>query len=292
MAALEEFLISSDLGVKTAAALTEDVKEQILAGRDINQAELIRMLKNKVLDILGPETPMHPHLAETARKGPFVVLVAGVNGVGKTTTVVKLAYIWKQAGYRVLIAAADTFRAAAVEQLCHWVEKRDIPLVSGVEGSKPATVVYEAMQRAVREKYDIVIIDTAGRLHNKANLMQELEGVRNSIKKHQPQAPHETWLVIDGVTGQNAVSQARDLNAALPLTGLVVTKLDGTQKGGVVVAIKSELGVPVRYIGVGEGIEDLRSFKAQDFVEALFCEYGQERGQERDSLAPPVQWEM
>ena len=292
---MEEFLIASDLGVKTAAGLIEDVKEEILAGREVDHAQLIRMLKGKVAAILGAEASLHPYLTDRARKGPFVVLIAGVNGVGKTTTVVKLAYLWKKAGYRVMIAAADTFRAAAVEQLQLWVQERDISLVSGDEGAKPATVVFEAMQRALQENIDIVIIDTAGRLHNKANLMAELEGVRRSIKKHQAEAPHETWLVIDGVTGQNAIAQAREFNAALALSGVVVTKLDGTQKGGVVVAIKSELGVPIRYIGVGEGIEDLRPFRAAEFVEALFGELppageGAESG--LMSQSPPVHWEM
>ncbi|NLF25719.1 MAG: AAA family ATPase, partial [Deltaproteobacteria bacterium] len=185
-------MIASDLGVKTAASLIEDIKEEILAGREVDYAQLIRMLKDKVTAILGPEVSLHPYLTDRARKGPFVVLIAGVNGVGKTTTVVKLAYLWQKAGYKVMIAAADTFRAAAVEQLQRWVEEREIPLVSGDEGAKPATVVFEAMQRALREEIDILIIDTAGRLHNRANLMAELEGVRRSIKKHQADAPHET----------------------------------------------------------------------------------------------------
>ncbi len=214
--------------------------------------------------------------------GPTVVLMVGVNGVGKTTTAAKLAARWKGEGASVLLVAADTFRAAAVEQLKLWGARIGVPVVTGAAEAKPATVVFEAMARAQKENIDVVIVDTAGRLHTKANLMQELEGVYNSISKHQSSGPHETLLVLDGSTGQNALTQAKEFNAAVKLTGLVVTKLDGTPKGGIVVAIAEELGVPVRFIGVGEAAGDLRPFVIGEFVEALFNTVGLEVEAESD----------
>jgi fused signal recognition particle receptor len=190
--------------------------------------------------------------------------------VGKTTTTAKLAHMWKAAGARVLLVAADTFRAAAVDQLVEWGKRIDVPVVSGAPNAKPQTVVFEGMNKAKELQMDVVLIDTAGRLHTKTNLMQELEGVSSMVSKHIAGAPHEAILVVDGATGQNALQQAREFNEATKLSGLIVTKLDGTPKGGIVVAIKEELGLPVRYIGVGEGPQDLRPFVARDFVEALF----------------------
>ena len=198
-------------------------------------------------------------------------MVVGVNGVGKTTTVAKLASNWSKAGFKVVVAAADTFRAAAVDQLVTWCSRIGVEVVTGAPNAKPQAVVFDAMVKAKELGAEVLLIDTAGRLHTKANLMQELEGVRNIVQRHDPDAPHETILVVDGATGQNALSQAKEFNQAVKLTGVIVTKLDGTPKGGIVVAIRSEYGIPVRYIGVGEGPDDLREFNSPEFVEALFA---------------------
>jgi fused signal recognition particle receptor len=208
----------------------------------------------------------------TPNTSPLVILVVGVNGVGKTTTVAKLAAKYTGMGKKVVAIAADTFRAAAVEQLAEWSSRVGFTLVKGPEGSKPSAVVFDGMVAAIQGSFDVVLIDTAGRLHTKSNLMQELEGIRNVIKKHVPEGPHETLLVVDGVSGQNALSQAREFNTAVKLSGLVVTKLDGTPKGGIIVAISQELKIPVFFIGVGESVGDLIRFDRQAFVEALFEE--------------------
>lgn len=272
---LEALLISCDLGVKTVATLMETVRTHIRAKGELEESALLNMLAAEIELILKSDVPDEAKIiADRRPDGPLVVLVVGVNGVGKTTTVAKLASRWKGEGKRVLMVAADTFRAAAVEQLKSWGEKLDIPVVAGVVEAKPATVVFDGMKRAQEENFDVLIIDTAGRLHNKSNLMQELEGVRNAIVRHQPTAPHETILVVDGATGQNALQQAKEFNDAVTLSGLIVTKLDGSPKGGIVVAIKEALGVPVRYIGVGESQEDLRPFVAADFARALFDSSG------------------
>ncbi|MDC0357260.1 signal recognition particle-docking protein FtsY [Oligoflexia bacterium] len=268
---LQYMLISSDLGVEMTEALIAELKAELSSGKEVDEGALLGMLKMKILSILEKDAPLDSSILPRKKQdGPMVVVMVGVNGVGKTTTVAKLASAWKEAGAKVLMVAADTFRAAAVEQLSAWGEKIGVPVVRGAEEAKPATVVYDAMEQAKADDVDVVIIDTAGRLHTKSNLMQELEGVRNNIERHQASAPHETILVLDGTTGQNAVSQAQEFNEAVKLTGLIVTKLDGTPKGGIVVAIKSALGIPVRYIGVGEDQSDLRPFVANDFVRALF----------------------
>ena len=268
---LEAQLVGSDLGIKTVHALVEEVKNDLNQGVEIDEAGLNGIFKKKVLSILEEGVSTNSGILPIRRGNhPLVVMMVGVNGVGKTTTTAKLASLWKDNGAKILMVAADTFRAAAVEQIIEWGNRIDVPVVSGAPDAKPQTVVFDAMQRATKESFDVVIIDTAGRLHTKTNLMQELEGVKNILTRTIPEAPHETILVVDGTTGSNAVNQARDFNAAVPLTGLIVTKLDGTPKGGVVVAIKSELGIPIRYIGVGEGRKDLRPFVASDFVEALF----------------------
>ena len=270
VAELQALLIGSDLGVKMAESLLADVRTELASGRILGQEDFLGRFREKITDILGRDSSAAELAAPRRREsGPTVVLVVGVNGSGKTTTAAKLAYRWKNGGAKVLLVAADTFRAAAVAQLAAWAERIAVPLVRGPEGCKPATVVFDAMQKAKDERFDAVIIDTAGRLHTKTSLMQELGGVRNVISRHQAGAPHETLLVIDGSTGQNAIMQAREFHEATPLSGLVVTKLDGTPRGGVVVAIKDELGVPVRFIGVGEGLEDLRQFNASEFVDAL-----------------------
>lgn len=252
-------------------SLIEELKSELQKGHDLSEQGLTARLKLKVLDKLEQTAMLDPEIKPRRRSdGPLVVMVVGVNGVGKTTSVAKLSAQWRDAGAKVAMVAGDTFRAAAVDQLKEWGNRLEIPVISGAEGAKPGTVVFEAMERAKKEEFDVLIVDTAGRLHNKSNLMQELQGVRNIIRLHQPSAPHETLLVLDGTTGQNAISQAREFHATLQLTGLVITKLDGTPKGGVVVAIQDDLKVPVRYIGIGEGAYDLKPFLARDFVEALF----------------------
>lgn len=267
---LEELLIASDLGVKTSTALLEELRAEVKDG-ELGEKGLLAILKLKILSALEKNAPLQGEIAPYRQAdGPYVVMVVGVNGVGKTTTVAKLANLWREQGLNVMIAAADTFRAAAVDQLARWGEEIDVPVIVGEPEAKPATVVFDAMERAKAEGADVLVIDTAGRLHTKANLMQELEGVLNIIKRHQASAPHEILLVLDASTGQNALSQAREFHQALKLSGTIVTKLDGSAKGGIVVAIKEELGVPVRYIGVGESKSDLRAFVARDFVEALF----------------------
>lgn len=268
---LRALLIGADLGPRVVEALISSVRGEFSRGQTVGEQEFVRLLKERIQETLSSDLPRPAGIVPARRDdGPLVVLVVGVNGVGKTTTVAKLANQWMSQGARVLLVAADTFRAAAVAQLSEWAERIGAPVVTGAENAKPATVVYEAMQRLTDETFDVVIIDTAGRLQTKANLMQELEGVRNAIQRHQASAPHETILVLDGSTGQNAINQAREFNEAVKLTGLVVTKLDGTPKGGVVVAIKSEFGIPVRYVGVGERVGDLREFDPEQFTEALF----------------------
>jgi fused signal recognition particle receptor len=195
-----------------------------------------------------------------------------VNGVGKTTTIGKISKKWRSEGRNIVLCAADTFRAAAVEQLIMWGESVGAPVVHGAENAKPATVVFDGITRAQKENADILMIDTAGRLHNKQNLMSELEGIKNSLQRHQASAPHEVWLVVDGATGQNALIQAREFNNIAKLTGVIITKLDGTAKGGIVLAIARELKIPIRFIGVGEGVEDLRQFVAEEFVDAILGE--------------------
>jgi fused signal recognition particle receptor len=279
---LEEVLILSDVGARTASALVEEVRGLAEKQEVVAPAELKQLLKDGILQRLVSVDPTHPMYAPTGC--PMVVLVVGVNGVGKTTTVAKLASKYQAIGKKVLVVAADTFRAAAVEQLAEWSNRVGFTLVRGPEGAKPGAVVFDGMVAAKEGSFDVVLIDTAGRLHNKSNLMQELEGVRNSIRKHIPDAPHETVLVLDGVSGQNALVQAREFNSAVQLTGIVVTKLDGTPKGGIIVAISQELELPVFYIGVGERVDDLIPFERRDFVEALFEESSETGG----SLSPAV----
>ena len=270
---LEEMLIAADIGVKTSQQLLNECRHNLQSGQRISRGLLMDSLRAKIGDILKydnkPEYPLNP-----VKNGdfPVVVLMIGVNGVGKTTTTAKLAYLWKKAGKKVVMAAADTFRAAAVEQLLSWGKQMDVPVVTGPENCKPATVVFDALDKAIQEQADVVLIDTAGRLHNKANLMQELEGIKNVVSKKYGRLPDETILVVDAATGQNALSQAREFNSVSPLSGIIVTKLDGTPKGGIVIAIKAELGIPVRYIGVGESKLDLRVFNSSEFASALLNE--------------------
>ncbi len=268
---LEEALVTADIGIDTATALINELKADMASGKNCSEDQLLERIKTKIAGILSAGESSEMKIVKP-EAGPFVILVVGVNGVGKTTTTAKLASKLKAAGKKILIVAADTFRAAAVAQLKEWGERIDVPVVFGAADAKPATVVFDGMKRAKDESIDVVLIDTAGRLHTKSNLMQELEGVLATVKRHQADGPHEVLLVVDGATGQNALSQAREFHQSLKLTGVIVTKLDGTPKGGIVVAIKKELGIPVRYIGVGESPEDLRVFEPEEFVAALFDE--------------------
>jgi fused signal recognition particle receptor len=270
---LEEMLITSDVGARVADALVNTVRERASQNQEVTETALRDLLKEgirKELIVVPSEHRMYEPVGT-----PLVILVVGVNGVGKTTTVAKLATRYQEQGKKVVAIAADTFRAAAVQQLKEWGSRSNFFVYSGAENAKPAAVVFDGMVAAKEQGADVVLIDTAGRLHTKSNLMQELEGVRNSIRRHVPDAPHETILVVDGVSGQNALSQAREFNASTPLTGLVVTKLDGTPRGGIIVAISQELKIPVFYVGVGEKARDLLPFSVDEFVDGLLNDEGE-----------------
>lgn len=263
---LEETLLMSDVGVKTTETLITAVRKGIKQKEIRTPEDLIPFLKKEIVSILesGENT------FRMAEHGPTVLLVVGTNGVGKTTTIGKLSAYYRRQGKSVLLAAADTFRAAAIDQLEIWGKRADVQVIKHGEGSDPAAVVFDAMQAAKARNIDIVIVDTAGRLQTKSNLMQELEKIYRVIGREIPGAPHETLLVLDAGTGQNAISQAELFTQAAPVSGVVLTKLDGTAKGGVTIGIKSQLSIPIKWIGVGEGIDDLRPFRAEDFVSALF----------------------
>lgn len=265
---LEETLIMADVGVQTTDKLMTAVRKGIKK-KEINTPEDLKpFLQKQIVEILTKGEAMDT--TRVAENGPTVLLVIGVNGAGKTTTIGKLAAYYKGQGKSVLLAAADTFRAAAIDQLEVWGERTGVPVIKHEEGSDPAAVAFDAVKAAVARNVDILIIDTAGRLQTKSNLMQELEKINRVIGREIPGAPHETLLVLDATTGQNAISQAELFTKAAPITGVVLTKLDGTAKGGVVIGIKSQLQMPVKWIGVGEGVEDLRPFNAEDFAKALF----------------------
>ena len=265
---LEEILLSSDVGVVTTENIIENLKERVKEEKYKDSTELNTLLKDEIKKVFA-ETD---HAASEPFKidsKPFVIVVVGVNGVGKTTSIGKLAYNYKNAGYSVLIGAADTFRAAANEQLETWAKRSGTEMIQLAQGSDPSAVVYNTIQSAVAKSIDIVIIDTAGRLHTKVNLMEELSKIRRVIQKQLPNAPDEVLLVIDATTGQNGLNQAKEFHKAFGLNGLVLTKLDGTAKGGIVLKISKELGIPVKYIGVGEQIDDLQVFNKESFVQAL-----------------------
>ena len=259
---LEELLITSDIGVQTTMALMERIANTKVA----SAGEVKQILKEEILSILNTPSPVQ----ETKKSTPHVILVVGVNGVGKTTTIGKIAASLKASGKKVLIAAADTFRAAAVEQLMIWAQRADAEFVKHKENADPAAVAFDAVAAAKARGCDIVLIDTAGRLHTKVNLMEELKKIKRTVAKQIQGAPHEILLVLDATTGQNALSQAKLFNEALAVTGLALTKLDGTAKGGIVIAICSSLNIPLHYIGIGEKVEDLRPFDAEQFIDALF----------------------
>ena len=262
--AIEEALIESDMGVDTTLKVIDNLEERVDRDKYMNQDELRGMLREEISSLIPDTQPV-----ELTAK-PHIILVVGVNGVGKTTTIGKLAWYWKKRGKNVLLGAADTFRAAAVDQLDIWAQRAGVDIIKQQMGSDPAAVAYDTVKSAVARGSDIVLIDTAGRLHNRIDLMNELTKIRNSVRKVVPDAPAEVLLVLDASTGQNAFAQAKEFARATDITGLVVTKLDGTAKGGVVVGVCDKFGIPVRYIGVGEYIQDIKPFDKQSFVEALF----------------------
>lgn len=263
---LEEVLITSDLGVPTTQLLLQRVADRVKR-KELDDADRLRdELRRQVQDLVTIPAPDW----DVRRAKPFVVMVVGVNGVGKTTTIGKLAHQWKGQGLDVMLVAGDTFRAAAVEQLALWGERAGVPVVRQKSGSDPSAVAFDAIDAALARGHDVVIMDTAGRMHTKVNLMEEVKKVQRVITKKLPEAPHEVLLVLDATTGQNALSQARQFKSELGITGLVLTKLDGTAKGGVVAAICQELQVPVRFIGIGEGVDDLQPFDPEQFASAIF----------------------
>lgn len=270
---LEEVLITSDVGVDTTLKIISRIEERVARDKYVTTSELTTILREEIAALL---TENHTKDLESFTvpedKKPYVIMVVGVNGVGKTTTIGKLAYQFKKAGKKVYLGAADTFRAAAVEQLVIWSERVDVPIVKQKMGSDPASVAFDTLSSAKANDADVVIIDTAGRLHNKINLMNELTKIKNVMKKVVPDAPHEVLLVLDGSTGQNAFEQAKQFTAATEVNALAVTKLDGTAKGGVVIGISDHFHIPVKYIGLGEGMEDLQVFNRKEFVNSLFGE--------------------
>lgn len=268
---LEEVLITSDVGVNTTIKIIERIEARVARDKYLGTEELNRILKEEIAALLN-ETQQGDATEFTTPEGvkPYVILVVGVNGVGKTTTIGKLAYQFKKAGKKVLLGAADTFRAAAVEQLKIWASRVDVPIVEQGMNADPASVAFDTLQSSLKQDTDVVLIDTAGRLHNKVNLMNELTKIKRVMDRIVPGAPHEVLLVLDGSTGQNAVEQARQFTKATEVTALALTKIDGTAKGGVVIGISDEFKIPVKYIGVGEGMEHLQVFNRHEFVDSLF----------------------
>lgn len=268
---LEEILITSDVGVDTTVKIIHRIEERVATDKYVSTSELDRILREEIAKLLEENhTGEYADWSLPADHKPYVILVVGVNGVGKTTTIGKLAYQFKKAGKKVYLGAADTFRAAAVEQISIWGERVGVPVVKQQMGSDPASVAFDTLQSAKANGADVVIIDTAGRLHNKVGLMNELKKIKDVMKKVLPEAPDEVLLVLDGSTGQNAFEQAKQFSAVTNITSLAITKLDGTAKGGVVIGISDQLKVPVKYIGLGEGMEDLQLFNKVEFVDSLF----------------------
>lgn len=267
---LEEALVTSDVGVETTLRIIERIEERVARDKYINTAELNVILKDEIVKLLAEnETTTALDFGAELPAKPYVIMVVGVNGVGKTTTIGKLAYQFKKAGKKVYLGAADTFRAAAIEQLSIWGDRVGVPVIKQKMGADPASVAYDTLMSAKTNDADVVIIDTAGRLHNKVNLMNELTKIRNVMSKVVPDTPHEVLLVLDGSTGQNAFEQAKQFTKATQVTALAITKLDGTAKGGVVIGISDQFKVPVKYIGLGEGLEHLQLFNKEEFVDSL-----------------------
>ena len=270
--ALEEVLVTSDVGVETTLKIIERINDRVAKNKYMGTAELNNILQEEIIALLAKSDSedMEPFTLPSDIKKPYVIMVVGVNGVGKTTTIGKLAYQFKQKGYTVTLGAADTFRAAAVDQLKIWSERVGVNLVMQPMGSDPASVAFDTLKSAMAKDADIVIIDTAGRLHNRIGLMNELTKIKNVMKKLLPDAPHEILLVLDASTGQNAIEQAKQFSAATDINALAVTKLDGTAKGGVVIGISDQFQIPVKYIGIGEKMQDLQAFNRTVFIQSLF----------------------
>ena len=267
---LEEVLVSSDVGVATTIKIIERIEERVARDKYLGTDELNAILRDEIAGLMSETNSGEATDFSIPSKKPYVIMVVGVNGVGKTTTIGKLAHQFKNKGLKVVLGAADTFRAAAIDQLQIWADRVDVPIIKQQMGSDPASVAFDTVQSAVKLDADVVIIDTAGRLHNKINLMKELTKVKRVMQKVVPDAPDEVLLVLDGSTGQNAFEQAKQFTAATEVTSLAVTKLDGTAKGGVVIGISDQFQIPVKYIGVGEGIDDLQVFNKIEFVDSFF----------------------
>ena len=268
---LEEVLVTSDVGVDTTLNIIQRIEARVSRDKYVGTSELNHILRDEISSLLTENnTDDTEGFDIPADKKPYVIMVVGVNGVGKTTTIGKLAYQFKKAGKQVCLGAADTFRAAAVEQICIWGERVGVPVVKQKMGSDPASVAFDTLSSAVASGADVVLIDTAGRLHNKKGLMDELSKIKRVMQKVVPDAPHDVMLVLDGSTGQNAFEQAKQFTQATQVTSMAITKLDGTAKGGVVIGISDQFKIPVRYIGLGEGMEDLQPFNRREFVESLF----------------------
>ena len=268
---LEEVFITSDVGVETTLKIIDGLQKRAARDKYVSTSELNTLLRDEITEMLAENNNADtPDFSVPSDKKPYVIMVVGVNGVGKTTTIGKLAYQFKKAGNKVVLGAADTFRAAAIEQLQIWGERVDVPVVKQQMGSDPASVAFDTVSSAKASGADVVIIDTAGRLHNKVGLMKELSKIKNVMQKVVPDAPHEVLLVLDGSTGQNAFEQAKQFVAATEVNELAITKLDGTAKGGVVIGISDQFKIPVKYIGLGEGLEDLQIFRKKEFVDSLF----------------------
>ncbi|MFC2103132.1 signal recognition particle-docking protein FtsY [Bacteroidota bacterium] len=267
---IEEILITSDIGYETSERIIDSVRVILKDDKDRSYKNIIETVKNELKQVFDQKESEFSSLLNRDVSGPYVILIVGVNGAGKTTTIGKLAYNLQKNGAKVIVGAADTFRAAAGEQLDIWAERAGVSIFQNKSASDPSSVAYETVQKAVKEKYDYAIVDTAGRLHNKSNLMNELDKIKRAVAKVIPGAPHDTFLILDGTVGQNALIQADEFSKVTDITGLIITKLDGTAKGGVVFQIYDKQNIPVRFIGVGESIDDLHAFEPKEFVNAIF----------------------
>ena len=270
---LEDVLVTSDVGVETTLKIIRRIEERVQRDKYVSTSELTSILRGEIAELLTENGAADGEdFSLPADRKPYVIMVVGVNGVGKTTTIGKLAHQFKQNGYKVMLGAGDTFRAAAIEQLDIWAKRVDVPIIKQHQSADPASVAFDTLSAAMKAGSDVVIIDTAGRLHNKVGLMNELTKIRRVMQKVVPDAPHEVLLVLDGSTGQNAFEQAKQFTAATEVNALAITKLDGTAKGGVVIGISDQFKIPVKYVGLGEGIEDLQLFRKKEFVDSLFGE--------------------